>query len=129
RIAIRDAVMNNIPQPLKLGDYFRIIRRHFPFILVPFLILGLAATGVVLSLPALCRSTRKIAADSQQIAVDLVRSTVPGSANRRVGAIQQIVMTDARRKGLLAKFKLFQKNFAALPWKPCWLGSETIFWE
>ncbi len=107
--------MNNAPEPLKLGDYVRIVRRRLPYILVPFLILGLGAAGVVLSLPSMYRSTAKIAVESQQIPADLVRSTVPGSADERIGSIQQLVMTDSRLEKLISKFGLYQEDLAVLP--------------
>jgi polysaccharide chain length determinant protein (PEP-CTERM system associated) len=102
---------------LGLADYGRIARRRIPFILVPFFIVGFVAVSVVLYLPAVYRSTGKIAVESQQIPADLVRSTVPGNADERIGLIQQIIMTDARLTQLISDFQPYQEGRETLPVK------------
>jgi polysaccharide chain length determinant protein (PEP-CTERM system associated) len=102
-------------QLLKWGDYLRIARRRIPYALVPFLLILVAAVSAVLLLPDVYRSTAVVAVESQQIPADLVRSTVPGSADERIGFVKQIVMTEARLEALVRKFGLYPEETAALP--------------
>ena len=98
-----------------LIDYARILRRRIPYLIVSFLTLAVAAGSVVFLLPDFYRSTGKISVESQQIPADLVRSTVPGTANQRIGAIQQLVMTDARLSELIHKFGLYESYVKSHP--------------
>ncbi|MEY6432511.1 hypothetical protein ABC977_08850 [Thioalkalicoccus limnaeus] len=102
-------------RPLTLEDYLRIARRRLPYALATFLVLVVAAVSVVLLLPSVYRSTGTVAVESQQIPPDLVRSTVPGSADERIGFTKQIVMTDARLEEIIRKFDLYPKEVAAWP--------------
>lgn len=102
-------------QQLALGDYLRIVRRRVPHIVAPFLAILVAAVFVVLLLPPIYRSTGTVAVESQQIPADLVRSTVPGSADERIGYIAQIVMTDARLEAIIHRFGLYPEALAKSP--------------
>lgn len=102
-------------QTLGIQDYLRIARRRVPHAVAPFLLIAVAAVSVVLLLPAVYRSTGTVAVESQQIPADLVRSTVPGSAEERIGFIKQLVMTNARLEEIIRKFGLYPEETAALP--------------
>ena len=102
-------------QALKLEDYARIVRRRLPLIVGIFLPLALAVVSIVQSLPAVYRSTGKIAVESQQIPADLVQSTVRGGADERIAFIQQILMTDANVEQIIAKFDLYRDDLAGEP--------------
>ena len=107
--------MTSARPPLNLNDYKRIARRRASFILVPFFIIALCAVGIVLSLPAVYRSTGKIAVESQQVPASLVQSTVLGSADERISIVQQLIMTDTKLSKLIAKFDLYKEDRDALP--------------
>ncbi|MCH5372994.1 MAG: hypothetical protein JJ992_03385, partial [Planctomycetes bacterium] len=100
---------------LQLGDYLRIAKRRLPYLIVPFLILSVAAISLISLLPPIYRSTGIIAIDSQQIPDDLVRSTVRGSADQRIGFISQLVMTSARLEEIIRDFRLYPKEVSELP--------------
>lgn len=102
-------------QTLGIQDYLRIARRRVPYAVATFLLLGVVGIYVVLVLPAIYRSTGTVAVESQQIPADLVRSTVLGNADERIGYIKQIVMTDARLEGIVRKFGLYSEEAAATP--------------
>jgi polysaccharide chain length determinant protein (PEP-CTERM system associated) len=108
-------MMTNARPPLNLNDYKRIAGRRASFILVPFFILGLCAIGIVLSLPAVYRSTGKIAVESQQVPASLVQSTVLGSADERISVVQQLIMTDTKLSELIAKFDLYKEDRDVIP--------------
>ena len=102
-------------EPLKLEDYVRMVRRRIPYALAPFLLFAVVAVSVVLLLPSIYRSTGTITVESQQIPADLVRSTVPGSADQRIGLVKQIVMTDSRVEGIIRQFGLYPAETAKWP--------------
>jgi polysaccharide chain length determinant protein (PEP-CTERM system associated) len=78
-------------------------------------VVAVIAVSVVLLLPPIYRSTGTVAVESQQIPADLVRSTVLGSADERIGFIKQIVMTEARLVEIIRQFGLYPEDVAALP--------------
>ena len=102
-------------QTLQLADYLRIAKRRLPLAVAPFLLIALVAVSVVLLLPSVYRSTGTVAVETQQIPADLVRSTVPGGADERIGYIKQIVMTDARLEAIIRQFGLYPEESATLP--------------
>ena len=102
-------------ETLNLQDYVRIARRRIPYVVAPFLVLAMVAVSVVLLLPPIYRSIGTVAVESQQIPADLVRSTVPGSADERIGYIKQIVMTDARLEEIIRRFGLYPEEMASWP--------------
>lgn len=102
-------------EPLTVADYWRVVHRRIPHIVAPFLALAVVAVFVVLLLPPIYRSTGTVAVESQQIPEDLVRSTVLGSAEQRIGYIAQIVMTDARLEEIIHQFGLYPETMATSP--------------
>lgn len=98
-----------------LSQYLSIARRRFPFALVPFILIAATVIYFILLLPSVYRSTGKIAVESQQIPSDLVRSTVVGSAEQRIGFVKQVVMTDARMEDLIHRMGLYPEEVASRP--------------
>lgn len=107
--------VNMTPKPLSLSDCVRIVRRRVPHILVPFLLVSLGGATVVKLLPSIYRSTAKVSVESQQIPAELVRSTIIGAADERIGFIEQAVMTDARMEEIIGDFGLYQDELATQP--------------
>ena len=101
--------------PLTVEDYIRIARRRTPYALAGFVVLALVALYIVVLLPSVYRATGTIAVESQQIPDDLVRSTVRGSADQRIGFVEQIVMTDARLEKIISDFDLYPELVATKP--------------
>jgi uncharacterized protein involved in exopolysaccharide biosynthesis len=77
---------------------------HF---LVPFVVI--VTIGIVLAAvqQPIYLAEGKILVESQEIPSDLVRSTVPDSANQRIQVIQQRIMTRDKLLGIIDKFSLF----------------------
>lgn len=90
-----------------LRYYVSLLRRRFLFILVPFVLVAGMATAAVVMLPPIYQSTGKILVESQQIPVDLVRSTVTSYADERIQIIKQQVMTRENLLRIVEKFDLF----------------------
>ncbi len=95
---------------LNIQDYLAIARRRFLYFALAFLVVLIAGIIVVLVLPPVYRSTGKIGVESQQIPVDLVRSTVTSFAAERIGFIQQRIMTDTRLEEVIEKFGLYPEE-------------------
>jgi uncharacterized protein involved in exopolysaccharide biosynthesis len=94
-------------QDLSLQDYVAILKRRFPFFIIPFALLFLIGTAVVLSLPAIYRSHSLILVESQQIPSDLVRSTVTTLADEQISRIQKRVMTRSNLLAIVDKYDLY----------------------
>jgi polysaccharide biosynthesis transport protein len=101
--------------PMTFWDYAVIIRRRLPYLIPVTLAVSLVGTGIAFYLPAVYRATGTIAVESQQISPDLVRSTVTGDADARIGFIKQLVMTDARLEGIIRQFDLYLNQRANQP--------------
>ena len=104
-----------MPMPMTAADYARIIRRRLPYLAPVTLAVSLVGIGIALYLPAVYRATGTIAVESQKISPDLVRSTDAGSADARIGFVQQLVMTDARLEEVIAQFNLYSEQRASQP--------------
>jgi uncharacterized protein involved in exopolysaccharide biosynthesis len=90
-----------------LGHYLQIAKRRAFLFLIPFvLIVSLGVVVAAIQRPIYV-SEGKILVESQEIPTDLVRSTVPDSANQRIQVIQQRIMTRDKLLGIVNKFDLF----------------------
>lgn len=91
-------------EQIDLERILQIVRRRLPYALAVSTALLIASAVVIFSLPAVYRSTGKIAVQSQQIPSDLVRSTVE-STSPRIGFTQQLVMTDAQLEKIIDTYQ------------------------
>jgi polysaccharide chain length determinant protein (PEP-CTERM system associated) len=94
---------------LTFSDYLGIVRRRWLYLLIPFLLVFLAAVGIALWLPPVYKSTGTILIESQQIPDELIRSTVTSYADERIQVIQQLVMTRDNLLRIIKKYNLFPK--------------------
>src|SRR5262249_49988504 len=76
-----------------LAHYVQLAKRRLFHFLVPFVVI--VTIGIVLAAvqQPIYLAEGKILVESQEIPSDLVRSTVPDSANQRIQVIQQRIMT------------------------------------
>ncbi|WP_289281962.1 MULTISPECIES: Wzz/FepE/Etk N-terminal domain-containing protein [unclassified Methylophaga] len=93
-----------------LGDYLNILWRRKYWIIIPAVVLSIAAVLVVYSLPATYKSEGTILIESQEIPNDLVRSTVTSYADQRIRVIQQRLMTSARVMDIVRKYDLYREE-------------------
>jgi polysaccharide biosynthesis transport protein len=87
-----------------------IVRRRFPLFALPFAVVMVLGTIVIMSLNATYTANAKLLVESQQIPEDLVKSTVTAEAPERIQVIQQRVMTRENILALVDKFKLFENR-------------------
>ena len=93
-----------------LGDYLNILWRRKYWVIIPAVVLSIAAVLVVYSLPATYKSEGTILIESQEIPNDLVRSTVTSYADQRIRVIQQRLMTSARVMDIVRKYDLYREE-------------------
>lgn len=97
-------------EELTLRDYVAILKRRYVYLVIPFAVVLGASVFLAVVLPPVYRSTGTILVESQQIPVDLVRSTVTSVAAERIQIIKQRVMTRANLIRIVEKFSLFSDD-------------------
>lgn len=90
------------------GDYLEIIKRRKWSLILPFIIIFLAAAIVAFALPAVYKSTSTILIEEQEIPTDFVTSTVSGYAEQRLQSINQRIMSSSRLSDIINKFNLYR---------------------
>src|SRR5689334_22514876 len=92
---------------LQPAYYLGLLKRRWPFFLVPFLSVLLIGAAVTYLWPATYFSEGKILVQSQQIPTELVRPTVTSAAQERIQVIEQRTMTRDNLLAIADKFQLF----------------------
>jgi capsular polysaccharide biosynthesis protein len=95
---------------LQPAYYLGVLRRRWPFFLVPFLSVLLIGAAVTFLWPATYFSEGKVLVQSQQIPTDLVKPTVTSAAQERIQVIEQRTMTRDNLLAIVEKFKLFPER-------------------
>lgn len=95
---------------LRPSYYLDIIKRRWPFFVLPFILIAVAGTAAVLLWPPTYLSEGKILVQSQQIPTELVRPTVTSAAQERIQVIQQRTMTRDNLIAIADKFQLFPEK-------------------
>ncbi|MBR0725053.1 sugar transporter [Bradyrhizobium manausense] len=95
---------------LRPSYYLDIIKRRWPFFVLPFILIAVAGTAAVLIWPPTYLSEGKILVQSQQIPTELVRPTVTSAAQERIQVIQQRTMTRDNLIAIADKFQLFPEK-------------------
>jgi uncharacterized protein involved in exopolysaccharide biosynthesis len=98
-----------------LNDYISIGWRRRYYILIPFLLVTIVASTIVLILLPIYASTGTILVESQQISEDLVQSTVTGVAEERIQVISQQIMSSQQLLEIIEKFKLYANHGSNTP--------------
>jgi uncharacterized protein involved in exopolysaccharide biosynthesis len=90
--------------------YWELVKRRWPFFVVPFIPISLGAIGLAAILPPTYLSEGKILVQSQQIPTELVRPTVTSAAQERIQVIEQRTMTRENLLAMIDKFQLFPEK-------------------
>lgn len=99
---------------LTFDDYLYILRRRWIFLVFPFLAIFLLSLAVALLLPPVYKSTGTILVESQQIPVELIRSTITSYADERIQFIKERVMTRANLLKIIEEFDIFAAKSTTL---------------
>jgi polysaccharide biosynthesis transport protein len=95
------------PDAQSLADIFQILRRRKWSLILPALVIFLAAATVALLLPPVYRSTSTILIEEQEIPAEFVKATVTSYAEERIQMIKQRVMSFSRLSDLVNRFNLY----------------------
>ncbi len=95
-----------------LRDYLAILDRRKKQLILPALLILIAATIVAFALPAIYRSEATILIEQQEIPQDLVRSTVTSYAGERIQVISQRVMTRENLGRIIKDYGLYKDERA-----------------
>ena len=106
-----DADFGYLLQP---AYYLGLLRRRWPYFLIPFVSVLLAGGAVIYLWPVTYFSEGKILVQSQQIPTELVRPTVTSAAQERIQVIEQRTMTRDNLLAIVDKFKLFPDQRALM---------------
>jgi uncharacterized protein involved in exopolysaccharide biosynthesis len=99
---------------LQPAYYLWLLRRRWPYFLVPFASVLLIGTAIIYLWPATYFSEGKILVQSQQIPMELVRPTVTSAAQERIQVIEQRTTTRDNLLAIVDKFKLFPDRRALM---------------
>src|SRR5467141_3048356 len=95
---------------LQPAYYLGLLKRRWPYFLVPFASVLLIGIAVTYLWPASYFSEGKILVQSQQIPTELVRPTVTSAAQERIQVIEQRTMTRDNLLAIIDKFQLFPEK-------------------
>src|SRR6266404_5877116 len=95
---------------LQPAYYLGVLRRRWPYFVVPFTSVLLIGIAVTFLWRATYLSEGRILVQSQQIPTELVRPTVTSAAQERIQVITQRTMTRDNLLAIVDKFKLFPEK-------------------
>jgi uncharacterized protein involved in exopolysaccharide biosynthesis len=99
---------------LRPAFYWQLLKRRWPYFIVPFVVIAVVGVGIALLWPATYLSEGKILVQSQQIPSELVRPTVTSAAQERIQVIEQRTMTRDNLVAIVDKFQLFPDKRALM---------------
>ncbi|RVU34100.1 hypothetical protein EOI86_23580 [Hwanghaeella grinnelliae] len=91
----------------RLGDYIKILKKRYLFLIVPIVVLFGASAGVAVMLPPLYESKGIILIESPQISKEIVAGAVDSAARERIAVIEQRVMTRTNLIRIANEFGVF----------------------
>ena len=97
---------------LQLKDIIGIVKRRYPYFLVPFVVLACAALALSVLLPPVFQSSGLILIESPQISQSIVAGSIDSAARERIEVIKQRVMTRANLLAISEKFGVFSSEDA-----------------
>lgn len=101
-------MVNNMDGELQLKDIIGIIKRRYPFFVIPFLLFAGVAIAVSVLLPPVYQSSGLILIESPQISQAIVAGSIDSAARERIEVIKQRVMTRSNLLAISEKFGVFK---------------------
>ena len=101
--------MEHAQEPeFRIGDYVKILKRRYLFLVVPFILLFSGSVAVATLLPPIYVSQGTILIESPQISQDIVAGSIDSAARERIEVIRQRVMTRANLLRIANEFGVFR---------------------
>jgi len=91
------------------GDYLAILKRRKWALIIPFMVIVLAAALTALLLPPSFKSSATILIEQREIPAEYVTSSMTTFAEQRMQSIKQRVLTSKQLQELILRFKLYPK--------------------
>ncbi len=94
-------------QAIQIHDYIDIVKRRKWSLILPALLVIIAAGATALLLPPTYKSTSTILIEEQEIPKDYIMSTVTSFAEQRLQVINQRIMSTSHLVGIIDRFNLY----------------------
>ena len=95
------------PKIMTINDYGQIVNRRKWSLILPMVMVFMAAGIVALALPSIYKSTSTILIEEQDIPVDFVMTTVTSFAEQRLQSIHQRIMSFTKLYEIINRFNLY----------------------
>ncbi|MGB7573450.1 MAG: Wzz/FepE/Etk N-terminal domain-containing protein, partial [Thermodesulfobacteriota bacterium] len=106
--------MINTEKSFNIHDYTEIFLRRIWYIVIPFIIIMVAAVLYAFSLPKMYRATTLILVTPQKVPDTFVRPTVTSRIEDRLQSIGQEIMSRTRLEQVISEFKLYSEEAKSL---------------
>ena len=108
------------PNEMAMDDYVGILKRRKWSLILPMIIVFLAAVAVALLLPPVYKSTATILIEQQEIPSEFVMASVTSYAEQRLQSINQRIMSSTRLLEIINRFGLYA------PQRDKWTTEEIV---
>ena len=96
------------PNEMNFDDYIGILKRRKWSLILPMVIVFIAAAAVALLLPPIYKSEATILIEQQEIPDEFVMATVTSYAEQRLQSINQRIMSSTRLLEIINRFSLYK---------------------
>jgi polysaccharide chain length determinant protein (PEP-CTERM system associated) len=106
--------MINTEKSLDIHDYTEIFLRRIWYIVIPFVVILVAASLYAFYLPKVYRATTLVLVTPQKVPEAFVRATVTSKTEDRLQSISQEIMSRTRLEQVISEFKLYSEEAKSL---------------
>jgi len=106
--------MINTEKSLDIHDYTEIFLRRIWYIVIPFVVILVAASLYAFSLPKMYRATTLVLVTPQKVPEAFIRPTVTSKIEDRLQSISQEIMSRTRLEQVISEFKLYEEQAKSL---------------
>ena len=106
--------MINTEKSLDIHDYTEIFLRRIWYIVIPFVVILVAASLYAFYLPKMYRATTLILVTPQKVPESFIRPTVTSKIEDRLQSISQEIMSRTRLELVISEFKLYSEEAKSL---------------
>jgi polysaccharide chain length determinant protein (PEP-CTERM system associated) len=100
---------------MTVDDYLGILRRRWPLLLLPTLLLPILAYAVSLVIPAKYTSETLVLVEQPKVPQQLIPSVITEQLNQRLSTITQQVLSRTRLQPIIERFGLYKDEMGKVP--------------